>query len=448
MYRNRTLYQVHKHVLFSNGWDPETTITKNYMKIIEKGSGFDTNLMFGSEKLKDYENFDKIILDNGDYFYVEQFSFFGISLQRFDLGECYVKTEKLIEEDKNFFYMLGDCLDFEKFELITLSDDILKKVEEGKCKIIFNVSTEPYSIHPPEFFYYVNKFAERYNLTKDTFFVICGELLINNNNNYRFTIFNYLYFSEFVVFVNKMTPVYRDDIDALLKKLIETNRNIEFEKRFLCYQRRSHIHRKALFYEVQNNEILKNNTFISLWTTYEHGYDRGFAKLGYTFEETDVMNEFFDNNQVDFSFDGEDLKNNLGPVMDIDFHKKTFLSVVSESTVWNRVLFISEKTFKPMYCLQPFVVLSSPGLLKELKKRGYMTFDRWWDESYDEEPNIKNRIKMICNILLELSNKTDEELKNMLIEMEDVLVHNFKMLTDDSFAGYHEILNEISKKFN
>ena len=49
-------------------------------------------------------------------------------------------------------------------------------------------------------------------------------------------------------------------------------------------------------------------------------------------------------------------------------------------------------------------------LKKYLKKLGYKTFDKWWDESYDNELDLDIRLNMIIQILKDLSEKTEKEL--------------------------------------
>ena len=100
----------------------------------------------------------------------------------------------------------------------------------------------------------------------------------------------------------------------------------------------------------------------------------------------------------------------------------SYLNIVTE-TNWGAVFF-SEKTFKPMFCKRPFVMLGPPGNLSILKKWGFKTFDKWWDESYDLETNHVTRLIAVKNII-ETILKTDKNiLDQMLYDMKDVIQHN------------------------
>lgn len=72
----------------------------------------------------------------------------------------------------------------------------------------------------------------------------------------------------------------------------------------------------------------------------------------------------------------------------------------------------------------PFMVYGNKGSLSYLKSIGYKTFDKWWDESYDDEPDMGRRSVMIANELLKLKTKSIDELKVIRNEMLEVINHN------------------------
>jgi hypothetical protein len=78
--------------------------------------------------------------------------------------------------------------------------------------------------------------------------------------------------------------------------------------------------------------------------------------------------------------------------------------------------------------LHPFVVLGNPHTLKVLKSYGFKTFDKWWDESYDNEFDFKTRSDMVLNIVKELCSKSKDEMNSMLMNMSGTLYFNKKLL--------------------
>lgn len=120
----------------------------------------------------------------------------------------------------------------------------------------------------------------------------------------------------------------------------------------------------------------------------------------------------------------------------LDNYTSTFVNVVSETLYSNNTLFFSEKTWKPIIVGSPFIYISSPGALQYLKDNGFKTFDKWWDESYDNEKDYRKRFDKIVNILKVLSEKPIKELIQMRKEMEEVCYHNkevIKVRTKDKF---------------
>ena len=50
---------------------------------------------------------------------------------------------------------------------------------------------------------------------------------------------------------------------------------------------------------------------------------------------------------------------------------------------------------KPIMNFHPFFVVGNPFTLKRLKELGFKTFSDVWDESYDNELDMKIRVGMI-----------------------------------------------------
>ena len=72
----------------------------------------------------------------------------------------------------------------------------------------------------------------------------------------------------------------------------------------------------------------------------------------------------------------------------------------------------------------PFLLLGNPHSLSKLKEMGYKTFDKWFDESYDNEVDEFKRTELIVKEIIKLKNLTQEELISIREEMKDVLLHN------------------------
>jgi hypothetical protein len=120
-----------------------------------------------------------------------------------------------------------------------------------------------------------------------------------------------------------------------------------------------------------------------------------------------------------------------------DEYEKTYFSIVSETNAESNYLFITEKTLKPIMNLHPFFINGNPGIIAHLKKLGFQTFDKWWDESYDNEQDFKKRTDMVMKQVKLVCNKSKSEMIDMVKEMQPILQYN-KSLLKQKF---------VSKKF-
>lgn len=100
-----------------------------------------------------------------------------------------------------------------------------------------------------------------------------------------------------------------------------------------------------------------------------------------------------------------------------------------ETAVNQPQVFVSNISFKGLVQKRPFLLLGAPGLLKQIKSWGFQTFDRWWDESYDQEKDFEVRVELMVDIMEKLSNMNTNELQKLADEMQSVLDYNYHHFT-------------------
>jgi hypothetical protein len=150
--------------------------------------------------------------------------------------------------------------------------------------------------------------------------------------------------------------------------------------------------------------------------------------------------------------DGLDVKTN--PVHDASFDKflNSYLHIVNETFYGDQHkhqrMFFSEKTFKPMQMLQPFVIYNYPHSLEFLRQQGYQTFDKWIDESYDLIEDIPTRITAITDAAKEFISKTPEELALVLKDMLPVLKHNARHRAKNVRRMDEDLLHNLVNTFH
>ncbi len=111
-------------------------------------------------------------------------------------------------------------------------------------------------------------------------------------------------------------------------------------------------------------------------------------------------------------------------------YRKIFVDIVCETMFSGDVFSIDEKMARCLHTKTPFIVFGSTNTLKQYKKIGFKTFDRWWNEDYDYATGV-NRLLQIKAVIDRIAGKTIDELKKMHYDMTQVLDHNHNV--------YHEL---------
>jgi len=108
---------------------------------------------------------------------------------------------------------------------------------------------------------------------------------------------------------------------------------------------------------------------------------------------------------------------------DKNLYCNSYYSMVTETCVQDGI-FVTEKTFKPIVNLHPFMVLGCPRLLEYLRKQGYYTFPELFDEDYDYETDVEKRIEIILENMRQFSNLLPKEKDHKLRSVRKKLIHN------------------------
>lgn len=112
----------------------------------------------------------------------------------------------------------------------------------------------------------------------------------------------------------------------------------------------------------------------------------------------------------------------------LEYYNDFFIDVVAETYTNGLTFFPTEKTFRPIYAMTPFIIFGPQGFISTLKSDyGFKSFDKWWDESYDTYQNYE-RIQKIYGVIDYIDRKSDSELIDMYHDMTDTLEYNFEQL--------------------
>jgi len=117
------------------------------------------------------------------------------------------------------------------------------------------------------------------------------------------------------------------------------------------------------------------------------------------------------------------IPNDLVSLGRLDLWQKHFLNIVSETEFdeW-KPRFITEKTWKPIIGLRPFVVHGQRSIYSWLRNQGFRTFNHYWSHVPVETDD--NQHSNVIGVIDFLRNKTSDELKDMYQDMLPDLLYN------------------------
>src|ERR1700728_700746 len=114
-------------------------------------------------------------------------------------------------------------------------------------------------------------------------------------------------------------------------------------------------------------------------------------------------------------------------------YRNCCFSIVTETQYGNRLLFPSEKIWKPIVQGLPFLVVGTPGLLDYLRRIGFQTFSPVINEEYDLIIDDDARMRHIFEVIESIGNLSQEQLRQSREALRPITAHNVqhlqKMLT-------------------
>ena len=126
---------------------------------------------------------------------------------------------------------------------------------------------------------------------------------------------------------------------------------------------------------------------------------------------------------------------------------ETFLYVVTETCYWGRKKHLTEKIFKPIVTLNPFILVGPAHNLAYLRSYGFKTFGKWIDESYDTVEDDIERMEVIGAELKRIASLDLYQLKTLYYDMKEVLEHNQNWFYSQDFINmvHSELIENFAK---
>ena len=227
------------------------------------------------------------------------------------------------------------------------------------------------------------------------------------------------------------------------------------EKLFLCFNRITRMHRVVLLGLLYHKGLV-DRSYYSFFHNLSYKNSEmdlfkflNVLKLPYKKIVENEINKHYNEfplllNNLDSSNTNQVLKS------DETYYNNSYFSLVTETFFYKinarkekyeeNSVFFSEKTFKPIICKHPFIMLNRPHALEFLRKLGYKTFHPFINEEYDTIQNDSDRLLAIVAEVERLSKQSDQQWLDWLNNVSDIVEYNHSLImskqnTDFIFKG-------------
>ena len=322
--------------------------------------------------------------------------------------------EELQKTDNNFYFMFSFPNEG------TIQDSTFSKIYEAvekynipPYKIIFVIAAADIEYHHQEF---------------------CKENNISLNKQIKVEYWTWSISQKAKEAIDiETTPTLRN-IDGTQSTIV-TPSDIDLDRKrphkFIIFNRRMRVHRILLLSLLGLDFINENLVSYDFNTTDDRAQPQFFhdrVTEEYKQPALENLQKIVDEKPLSY-IDFKDVDSTMGFGCE---HKKPFLDsyihVISETNFHEPGAYFSEKTWKPIINLQPFIMVNYYQGLKYLKEIGFKTFHPFIDESYDEIEDTRERMIKIYEEIIRLNNLSTDEIHEWYESIYDILIYNRELL--------------------
>jgi hypothetical protein len=370
-------------------------------------------------------------------------------------------TNKLIKQipDSNFSVFFKQTLQesgisfvHAKFEYVPYSSDTdifcyLTKNALDSIKnnshvfFLFDVSVEGYCPFNKNFFSMLYYNCEKYNVSpKKVLFVSSNVMdyknikIYNKKNKIKQSLNVYVFMHFKFALTHMIENHFKDSCPEIVFKNTKKENFRYFKtKYFLSLSRKNRRDRSYACYKLWENNLLSKGILShDKMTPFELESLRKTYKLSVT-----KLLEWSET--LPLIADTEDFVTNHALKIHSHLHYRTLFQIVNETETDNcngHCLFFSEKTFRPIAHMQPFLIWGQQHCNKRLQEYGYQLYDEIFDYSFDTIEDPADRysalLTNISNTVSILNKMTRDEKIRWRWQLKEKLIHNYKVLMSTS----------------
>ena len=111
-----------------------------------------------------------------------------------------------------------------------------------------------------------------------------------------------------------------------------------------------------------------------------------------------------------------------------EFYEKIGVDIVCETAFNYPYPFLTEKTYRSLACLRPFIIVGPYKILEFIKSFEFQTFSAIIDESYDQIQDPEKRFFRVCDSVKQFVSRPIDQIQRDIVSIEPILHHNQSVL--------------------
>jgi len=208
------------------------------------------------------------------------------------------------------------------------------------------------------------------------------------------------------------------------------------EYKYMCLNRKPKPHRIRIVESLKHNNLLNDGIVTLGLNNADYDASEGISTDVFLKIENDAAEEYAPESVSGYNAFGG-VPFDVCSLGRLDIWRKHFLNIISE-TEWRPwdPMFVTEKTWKPIVGMRPFLINGQPQIYQWLRDNGFKTFTHYFPVELEDV----NEEQIIPAIIEAVKYLTTADLTNMYVDMLPDLAYNRKR--------FFKFAQEQDKKLN
>lgn len=349
------------------------------------------------------------------------------------LYDCKIPAQVVhtVDAPKNSWYpiVLG-WFDFSQDYIAVISVDALTRIKKKQMKLIF---TYHEGDHPGRIRHRLDELCQQHNIDVNMVWLISGNSSADQYPN----------------------TIYWPETEFMYWRSVDRNQGAKYHLRarsraYTALCRIDKLWRKVFMSDLWNHG-LHNNGYFS-YNQYLLGSEDDYLGCSLSNDYLAACQSRVDKFIAAGPFHVDNLDNVAHNTYSLNMtalYKDSYFNVVLETMIdvdGSGGQLISEKTIKPIFNNQFFVVVSSVDHQRHLRELGYKTFGRCIDESYDSIANNQQRFEAVADLTKKLAGTDLQKLHEIYQDLEPEIKHNSHVFQTGIAYRLQSVVDRINHK--